>query len=34
VGIVARERGRFVRDDEERTEIFSHFRWYRRGIGL
>ncbi len=34
VGIVARERGRVALDDEDRVEIFEHFRWYRRGLGL
>lgn len=34
VGIVAREKGRLIVDDEERAEIFELFRWYRLGIGL
>lgn len=34
VGYVARERGRTAVDDLDRLEIFEHFRWYRRGVGL
>lgn len=34
VGIVANEKGRFILGDEERTEIFDRFRWYRLGTGL
>ena len=34
IGIVAREKGRVVIKDEERTEIFEHFRWYRVGARL
>lgn len=32
VGIVAREKGRLVVEDEDRIEIFELFRWYRLGI--
>lgn len=34
VGIVARERGHFLIEDEHRTEIFEMFRWFRRGSGI
>jgi predicted nucleotidyltransferase len=34
VAIVAREQGRIVIEEEERTDLFEHFQWYRRGIGL
>jgi predicted nucleotidyltransferase len=34
VGLVARDRGRVVPTDDERTIIFDHFRWYRSGAGL
>ena len=34
VGIVARETGRFIVEDEHRLEIFELFRWYRLGTGL
>jgi len=34
VGLVAREKGRILIDDEDRTDISEHFRWYRLGIGL
>ncbi|MEK6630333.1 MAG: hypothetical protein AABY89_06330, partial [Acidobacteriota bacterium] len=34
VGIVAREQGRFLVEDEHRIEIFELFRWYRLGAGL
>lgn len=34
IGIVARERGRFIVEREERIEMFELFRWYRLGIGL
>jgi predicted nucleotidyltransferase len=34
IGIVARERGQFVIEDEDRSDIFEHFRWYRVGVGL
>ena len=32
VGIVARERGTFALDEQERTNTFEHFRWYRLGL--
>jgi len=31
IGIVARERGRLLLEDEERSHFFVHFRWYRLG---
>ena len=31
IGIVAREKGRALIEDEERSQIFEHFRWYRLG---
>ena len=34
IGIVARERGRLLLEDEERSHIFEHFRWYRLGAEL
>jgi predicted nucleotidyltransferase len=34
IGIVARERGRLLIEDEDRSDIFEHFRWYRLGAGL
>ncbi len=34
VGIVAREKGRFIVDEEELIEIFERFRWYRLGTGI
>ena len=34
VGTVARERGRYATDDEERRDIFECFRWYRLGLDL
>jgi predicted nucleotidyltransferase len=34
IDIVGRENGRVLLEDDERTEIFEHFRWYRRGIGI
>jgi predicted nucleotidyltransferase len=34
VGIVAREWGRVFIEDEDRTEIFEHFHWYRLGVRL
>jgi predicted nucleotidyltransferase len=33
VGIVAREKGRLLVEDQERIEIFELFRGYRHGIG-
>jgi hypothetical protein len=32
VGIVARENGRLVVEDEHRTEIFQLFHWYRLAV--
>ena len=34
IGVVAREEGRFIVEDEHRLEIFELFRWYRLGTGL
>lgn len=34
VGIVAREQGRLIPEDDDRLEIFECFRWYRLGTGL
>ncbi len=34
VGVVARERGRLLLEDDERADIFERFRWYRLGTGL
>ena len=34
VGLVAREKGRASVEDEDRTEIFELFRWFRLGCGL
>lgn len=34
VGIVAREKGRLIVEDDQRIEIFELFRWYRLGTGL
>lgn len=34
IGMVARERGWRVIEDEDRSEIFEHFRWYRLAVGL
>jgi predicted nucleotidyltransferase len=34
VGIVAREDGRVLADDEDRAEIFELFRWFRLGAGV
>ena len=34
VGTVARERGRYAVDEQERTDIFECFRWYRVGLDL
>jgi predicted nucleotidyltransferase len=33
VAIVGRELGRIAVDEEDRADVFEHFRWYRRGIG-
>ena len=34
IGVVARETGRIIVEDEHRLEIFEFFRWYRLGTGL
>ena len=34
IGIIAREKGRVMIEDEERAQIFEHFRWYRLGADL
>lgn len=34
VGVVAREDGRVLVDDEDRAEIFELFRWFRVGAGV
>ncbi len=34
VGVVAREMGTIIAEDEHRLEIFELFRWYRLGTGL
>ena len=34
IGVVGRETGRSIVDDERRFEIFEFFRWYRLGTGL
>jgi predicted nucleotidyltransferase len=34
IGIVAREMGWPLIEDEDRSDIFEHFRWYRVGAGL
>ena len=34
IGVVAREEGRFIVEDEHRLDIFELFRWYRLGTGL
>lgn len=34
VGTVARERGRVAVDEQERTDIFERFRWYRLGLDI
>jgi predicted nucleotidyltransferase len=34
VGIVTRERGWSVIEDHVRIDVFEHFAWYTRGIGL
>ena len=33
-GTVAGEQGRFVVEDEHRTEIYALFRWFRLGTGV
>jgi predicted nucleotidyltransferase len=34
IDMVGRENGRMMLEDDERADIFEHFRWYRRGSGL
>jgi predicted nucleotidyltransferase len=34
IGVIAREKGRILIDDDERVQIFDHFRWYRLGAEL
>jgi predicted nucleotidyltransferase len=34
IDLVAREDGRVLLEDDERADIFEHFRWYRLGAGL
>jgi hypothetical protein len=34
IGIIAREKGRVWIEDDERAQIFEHFRWYRLGTDL
>jgi len=34
VGMVLRERGWIPVEDEDRLDVFEHFLWYRRGVGL
>lgn len=34
IGVIAREKGRILIEDEEREQIFEHFRWYRLGADL
>jgi predicted nucleotidyltransferase len=34
VALVAREQGRIAIEEEDRADVFDHFRWYRRGVGL
>lgn len=34
IGVVVRETGRFIVEDEHRLEVFELFRWYRLGTGL
>lgn len=34
VTAVAIERGRVEIEEEDRVDVFEHFRWYRRGVGL
>ncbi len=33
IGMIARENRRILIEDEERVQIFEHFRWYRLGVG-
>jgi predicted nucleotidyltransferase len=34
VATVLRERGRILIEDEDSLDVFEHFLWYRRGVGL
>lgn len=34
VALVAREHGRIAIEEEDRADVFAHFRWYRAGVGL
>lgn len=34
VALVAREQGQIAIEEEDRANVFEHFQWYRRGIGL
>jgi predicted nucleotidyltransferase len=34
IGVIAREKGRVLIEDDERAQIFEHFRWYRLGTDL
>jgi hypothetical protein len=34
IWVIAREKGRALIEDDERAQIFEHFRWYRLGTDL
>jgi predicted nucleotidyltransferase len=34
IGVIARQRGRVAIEDDDRIEVFEHFRWYRVGTGV
>jgi predicted nucleotidyltransferase len=34
VGIVTSERGRMAPEEDDRVDVFEHFGWYRRGVGV
>ncbi len=34
VRIVTSERGRMAIEEDDRVDVFEHFRWYRRGVGV
>jgi hypothetical protein len=34
IGMITRENGRILAEDDERIQVFEHFRWYRLGLGL
>ncbi len=34
IGVIAREKGWVLIEDDERAQIFEHFRWYRLGTDL